>query len=678
MSRSETAFGTPEARVQTFVYNLDGTVASTTQGEASDPDKRTTGFTYYVRGLLKTVTDANSKVTTYGDTTLTDGDYHASGNPKRIEDPTGAFATFEFDFLGRNTQKIDRESKTWTSEFDLRGNITKSTDPLSQSRLLCYDGNDNLVLVVPPRADPQSCALDGTDGHSIKTDYTARDQIAQVLTKSEDKQRKSIYAYNDDGTLNHILEPRSFDPDTGDAMTTLQKAGYLYYPNNRLQSFTDEEGGKTDVVYTPHGLPARVTAPVSTGTRRHETAYTYNRRGQVLTAAEEGHTNPTGFGYNLHGDRTTVTPPKGNTTTTEYNQFGQANKVIDPAGKLSVRTFDPVGNLLTLTQPKDSNGQLLTTYTYTDRNEIKTETDPADPAHIIEYVYDGEGRQEFRYDKHNGATERTVQQTWRDNGSLLERKATGTGLTEQRSTFGYDADGNMTSVKTYAGGSSNVNVSEITATYTSSEELDTLSETIFGPATDVLGETVISNFDWAQDGLLKQRETDGKTTGYTHQLNGLERTATPFGGLGTLTNDWLPNGSLEKVELPNGSTIEHTFDDADRTTNRIVKNSSGTKLSSWESIGWDDNDNRTGETVSQRQVDGSNPTPGTASYGYDTQERLTSAKHPFETATAGYTLDDAGNILAEAGNPAGTGEFTYSFTDNRLITRTPTDPAGAA
>ncbi|CAN5886082.1 hypothetical protein BH23ACT12_BH23ACT12_01960 [soil metagenome] len=62
----------------------------------------------------------------------------------------------------------------------------------------------------------------------------------------------------------------------------------------------------------------------------------------------------------------------------------------------------------------------------------------------------------------------------------------------------------------------------------------------------------------------------------------------------------------------------------------------------------------------------------------DGLERTVSAKHPFETATASYTLDDAGNVITETGNPAGTGEFTYDFTDNRLITRTPTDPAGAA
>ncbi len=43
------------------------------------------------------------------------------------------------------------------------------------------------------------------------------------------------------------------------------------------------------------------------------------------------------------------------------------------------------------------------------------------------------GRQEFRYDKHNGATERTVQQTWRDDGSLSERRSFGGILSEQKS-----------------------------------------------------------------------------------------------------------------------------------------------------------------------------------------------------------------------------------------------------
>lgn len=112
MSRSETAFGTAEARAQTFVYNADGAFASTTQGEAADPDKRTTGFTYYVQGLLKTVADANNKATTYGNTTLADGGYRASGNPTKITDPNGGVRRAHLRLFGAQHAKIDRETKT--------------------------------------------------------------------------------------------------------------------------------------------------------------------------------------------------------------------------------------------------------------------------------------------------------------------------------------------------------------------------------------------------------------------------------------------------------------------------------------------------------------------------------------------------------------------------------------
>ena len=56
---------------------------------SKDPLDKTTRMTYYARGMLKTVEDANGKVTTYGDTALADGGYHPSGQPSKITDPLG-------------------------------------------------------------------------------------------------------------------------------------------------------------------------------------------------------------------------------------------------------------------------------------------------------------------------------------------------------------------------------------------------------------------------------------------------------------------------------------------------------------------------------------------------------------------------------------------------------------
>lgn len=139
------------------------------------------------------------------------------------------------------------------------------------------------------------------------------------------------------------------------------------------------------------------------------------------------------------------------------------------------------------TGPIKSSGAFTTTnYFYTARNEIDYESDPADPAHFIDYVYDPEGRQSLRHDRRgNGATgqiERTTQQTFNDDGTLAERKASGAGLSEHRTTFGYDADGNTVSVKTYKDGSATPNVSEILAGYTSAGGIKDWSEKLYPPA----------------------------------------------------------------------------------------------------------------------------------------------------------------------------------------------------
>ncbi|MEX0789212.1 MAG: hypothetical protein WD178_00385 [Actinomycetota bacterium] len=54
--------------------------------------------------------------------------------------------------------------------------------------------------------------------------------------------------------------------------------------------------------------------------------------------------------------------------------------------------------------------------------------------------------------------------------------------------------------------------------------------------------------------------------------------------------------------------------------------------------------------------------PGTGTFGYDNLDRLTSFKHPFESSTATYGLDDAGNVKTEPGN-------TFTFANNRLTAR---------
>lgn len=349
-------------------------------------------------------------------------------------------------------------------------------------------------------------------------------------------------------------------------------------------------------------------------------------------------------------------------TAFEYDKAGRPVGTIDANGRISTRTYDSIGNLLALSQPKDVGGQLTTNFTYTARNEIASESDPADPLHRVDYSYDAEGRQRFRYDKYNGATERTVEQIYRDDGRITEKTASGGGLSTHRTTFGYDAAGNPTFANSYFDGSATANISSISAAYTTADELKTWTETIH-PSSGA-GVTKTSSFSYERDGLLTARTVDGNQTTYVHYGNAWEKNTSPWGGLGTLTNEYHANGALRKITLPNGTTIDQTFDAADRLSSRVVKKTDGSVLSAWENILYDESDNRVAEQVSQRQTDNTTVLTGAATYGYDRLDRLTSAKHPFEEETVPYTLDDAGNILTET-------DFAYSYSNNRLASRTP-------
>ncbi|HEU4868035.1 MAG TPA: DNRLRE domain-containing protein [Actinomycetota bacterium] len=683
MTKATTASGTAEQRVWEFTYdqpNVKGTLLT-----SKDPLGKVTTMTYYDRGMLKTVEDANGKITTYGDTALGDGGYDASGHPGKITDPLGKVSTFGYHFLGFQETRVDRNNQTWTTDHDRRGNLVSSVTPattafpLGKTTTFCYDANDNQTLAIPPRGTSRACTPDGTDGWSTKTTYDARDLISSTVTKPGAEVRKSTYAYYNDGALEEIVEPRSFDavggpdPDPDE----LQKVRYLRYPNNRVSGFIDEEGDQTDVLYTPHGLVSKVTDPAGDA-GRHTMEYTYNRLGQVKSAQESGHAKAMRYDYNLHGDTTKVTTPRETFTLFNPDKMGRPLTITDPKDKVTTREYDNVGNLKLLRQPTGNNAFTTTNYFYTDRNEIDYETDPADAAHVVDYVYDYEGRQSFRHDRRGTVSpstpldslpiERTTQQTFNADGTLAERKATGTGLSEHRSVFGYDADGNTTSLNTHKDGSANANVSGIIANYTSAGELDEWWETLYPPTGGAAVTKTGSNL-FAQDGLLKSNTTDGQTSGSTWFLDGNEETFTPYGGFGSFTSTYEDNGALEQMTFPNSAQLAQNYNLADLATSRIFTNSTGAKLSAWESIGYDENNNRETEAVTQAQPAGSPAvTPGTGTYGYDDLDRLDSFKHPFETTTAAYGLDDAGNVKTEPGT-------TFTFTDNRLITRTPALPA---
>lgn len=659
------ASGTAEERHSSLAYNSNGSLASIT-----DPEGGITSFGYYVRGLRKTTTDANGKTTTFGDAAMSDGGYDASGQPPKVTDPTGATRSFVYDFMGRTTQVTDAAGKLWRYEYDLRSNQTKATTPLGHSTLACYDANDNQTLAVRPKHAAPSCSLTENDAYVTRTTYDSRDLVSSVLTKSGAQLRKVVANYYDDGELKEVLGPRSFDASTGTQLAVLQKLSYLRYPNNRVSALIDAEGGRTDVVYTPDGLQRKVTDPPNSASgTRHSLTYTYTGQGSPKAVLESGHGAPTTYAHNLHDEPIAATTPKGTTSRFEYDRLGRLVEVVDAAGHPSTRRYDAVGNVLSLTQPTDVGASLTTSYTYSPRNEIASESDPADAAHTVAYAYDSVGRQRFRHDRYNGATERTVEQIWRDDGRLSRRVASfaATSSAKHDAAFDYDANGNVIAADTTVNGAASPNLSAISVGYTTADEPSTWTETLYPPTGAAV--TKASSYTYAQDGLVASRTIDSNATTYDYYRNGLAKAATPWSSASSFSATYFASRALATLTLPNGVSVSHTYDAGGRPASKTARRSDATVLSSWDQIAYDDNDNRTADAATQVQIDGS-VLAGSTANSYDLVERLVAAKHPFEAAPLAYVLDDASNIVAD-------GSTTRTHHANRLTATTPVVPGNA-
>jgi len=302
-------------------------------------------------------------------------------------------------------------------------------------------------------------------------------------------------------------------------------------------------------------------------------------------------------------------------------------------------------------------------YTYWPNNLLKTETDPFDdpaaPHHVVAYDYDKEGRQILRQDKFDNVEQRRTESVYKPDGTTRFQTSTGTGLPTHRSFFDYDAANNLTLVKTadnYNGvpeSPVDPNVSQIVNAYTTQGQLEKVEETIYPPA----GGTPVAKtslFEWERDGVIGRHTVDGQASEFDHRLDRMETRFDPFNGAEDFTASWSDSGDLNQLTLPNGAKIDQAYDGAARLIDRTVKVGT-TTMSGWTDISYDDNDNRLGEQVSQRKLDGSGVRSGTSGYGYDQLDRLIRNRHGFDQGTAAVALQ-AGQRRQRPGRVGGVGQ----------------------
>ncbi len=591
----------PSGRFIQFTYDTSYRIKT-----ATDNIGRQVQYNYDASGRLQTVTDANSGVWTYG--------YDSLNRMTTIEDPRLiTYLTNTYTSAGMVYQQYLADGTSfyqfnWTTTSNTQ-NVTFTANSGSggpppyqvlnfRACTTCNEGFAPLVSqvnVVDPRGYtrqvifnqngyPSSDTLALGKAEQETTTYTYYpDNLVNTVTDQLGRVTAYVYDVNDNGTSVTQLS------GTSNAVATTATYDSMF--SNPL-TITDPLGNTTSVNYDTYGNATTVTDPLG-----HQTAFGYNGMG-LVTSLTDAVQDATQFTYNL-ADLIGVTDPLLNTTSMFH----------DGAGRLAQRT-DPLGH--------------ATKYQYNNLNQFTQITDPLQGITTLSYDLNG-NLQTVQDARQQGTNNKTVY-TY-DTFDHLQTRAD--PLTRQE-TYVFDQLGNLTSFTDRRG--------KVT-TY----QYDGINRPTFAGYGTLPGPTYESTVNYTYDGGNRLKTVVDSTSG----------TITPvFDGLDRLTSETTPQGSVAyqydndsnlKIATVTGqSAVNYYYDNASRLY-QVTQGSTNTL------IGYDNANRRNSLTL---------PNAIVLTYGYDNDSRINSMSYQLGTTSVGsltYQYDAAGRRTQLGGSLAATG-----------------------
>jgi len=482
--------------------------------EASPPE--TTIYTYTPDGQVLTKEDGDLNTTTYG--------YDGDGDLVSVTQPPAAaggstdeVTTYGYDLGGLKTSMTDADanaassdpSPSWTYSHNADGELHTKTDSLGDTWTYTYDANDKLASETDANTNAVAAANSISDPTpTIEYEY---DPQGQVTEESFPGCEGSVSA----------CAPRQWQYDAdGDVIQTVDASGTTLYIYNNDDELSQE------------------TLPAGAGT----IVYGYDLAGERTTLQEPGATTSDTYSYDEAGDMISVEDAAGKTTDYSYDPAGRLIETSYPNGATTADIYDPAGRISTVTN-KDGSGNVVSalTYGYDGAGNVIAIAD-AGVSTPAAYTYDN--------------LERLISESVPAGFEVASAPA----VNQQ---FGYDADGNRTSLVV---GSADT-TGDVSKTYTYNGDSNRLQSSF-----PTLGSSSATAYCYNADGELTTTAADsttgdctsGTTTSYAYDPEG------DLVGAGGDTYVYDADGDRVS-ETENGVTTTQVFDgDSDNVIQQVV------------------------------------------------------------------------------------------------------------
>ncbi len=512
-------------------YNSAGQMTSLT---ADDGDAMT--LSYNAQGLLRQVTNPA------GDST----DYTYDAN-EQLTSATNSQGTTQYTYVNGQAAAQEHALASVTTpdgtqilySYDAQGRLTLQRTVGGGSLAYAYlspagytvtdaSGAKSTILI---NANGQPAVVTDPLGNVTRTTYNA---LGQALSTTFPGGTATSTKY---GAENNVVSEMDALGSTSQLTTNTQ--------TDELESYQNANGDTTGFTYTSQGDLASVTQPL--GTASH---YFYNAQGQV-TESVDAEGRATDYTYDSHGRLVKRKNPDGTTVTMSYDAANNLLSITDASGTITM-TYDAANRLTRIAYP---DGQWLT-YTY---NSVGQMTQLADQGGFIEnFIYNSLGQLS---EVTNSGGNLIASYTYDLEGQLVsELHGNGT-----LATYKYDADGNLIQLVNYA---PNMTVNS-TFTYTynalglATSVTTTAGTTTYGYDADgqltsvelPTGETITYRYDAMGNRTVVSDE--GASTAYTTNSDD------EYTSVGNAVYSFDANGNLKVTTGPGGTTM-YLYDDENR------------------------------------------------------------------------------------------------------------------
>ncbi|MFO1001353.1 MAG: FG-GAP-like repeat-containing protein [Planctomycetaceae bacterium] len=521
-------------------------------------------------------------------------DYDANGNVIRVADHMARVSTSAYDSFNRviRTTKPDpyaddaESAPLETISYDINGNVARKTDALGRVTRFEYDALNRQIL---------TAVQDGSAWAETETRYDLAGNATRIIDPLE---RVTVHTFNNWNLQTQVLPPSpTLNPTAG----PITKTAYDQWGN--VLTVTGPRGGVTQNEYDQLNRLTRQLLPLpGTNITRPETTFEYDAAGNVVLQS----VLMSRIGTSEVWTETETTYDELNRVIRTAVRGSQVPASASPSQEsITTKTYDKVGNVLTVTRQGETSALNQTTSFQYDRlnrkvAEIAPPPSGTSGSPVTRYRYDLAGNLEATIDPLGRITSNTY--------DALGRLCTTTSpdpdglqgpLSAPLNTFRFDAVGNLlsttdqlgrTTASTYDSRNRVLSVTQPDADLTDdfSAPVTRYAYDLIGnkiQETDALGGTTNYEYDNLNrltakilpDALVNDRLGRPKIT-FSYDLSGNVISTTDAGGRTSLAFfDLLNRKTQDRTADPDGASISNspliTMYTYDAVGNQLTSNS---------------------------------------------------------------------------------------------------------